>query len=326
MTRTLRTTTKRWGIEICASIPLPLTLFAAGVFMCVAYIKEGGPVWGVAVFVVWAIVLMARAVADLLSLLWNKIVIDDQAISGHIDEECFSLRWKEVIAVWDSTTQNQSCLNLGARDGKITIPLKFFNEKLLRDLIHLHVAPKALEKDAIKRMPGYQVRDAANERVIRQAADESLRVGGKAFLKVLAWGAALLFLYLAAWCWLTGKGAASLLFLFVAALQTYLILATTGSIEMNRDSVTYITSISRRRIGWDEVTEVETDWNEAALVFIGPNKRLKVIGPRLWSGKDKERMLRLFSAQVENRGIDVKRRYIAIWHLNKNTKVKSKSQ
>jgi hypothetical protein len=217
-------------------------------------------------------------------------------------------------------------LNVGARGGKVTIPLKFFNGKLLRDLIRLHVAPEAFEKDAIKRMPGYRVRYAANERVIREAADESLRVVGKALLKGLGWVIALLFLYLAAWCWLIGSGAASLLFLLMVALQTHLILGAAGSMEMNRDSVTYITPISRRRIGWDEVTEVETDWNEAALVFIGPNKRLKVIGPRLWSGKDKERMLRLFSAQVENRGFDVKRRYTAIWRMNKNTKLKSKSQ
>jgi hypothetical protein len=325
MTHTLRTTAKRWLIEICTSVSPPLYLFAVSVLLCFAPFK-GERGWVEAVFVVSSIVFLVKTVADTLSLLLNKIVIDDQAISGQINEECFSMRWKEVIAVWYSTTQDQPSLNVGARDGKVTIPLKFFNEKQLRDLIRLHVPPEAFEKDAIKRMPGYRVRHTANERVIREAADESLRVGGKAFLKVLAWVIALLFLYLAVWCWLTGKGAASLLFLFVAALQTYLILATTGSIEMNRDSVTYITSISRRRIGWDEVTEVETDWNKGTLVFIGPNKRLKVIGPTFWSGKDKERMLRLFSAQVENRGIDVKRRHTSMWRLNKNTKVMSKSQ
>ena len=279
-----------------------------------------------AVVVVASIVLLVKEAADTLSLLVNKIVIDDQAISGQINEECFSLRWKGVIAVWDSTTQYEPCLNVGARDGKVTIPLKFFDEKLLRDLIRLHVAPEAFEKDAIKRMPGYRVRHAANETVIREAADKSFRVGGKAFPKGLGWVIALLFLYLAAWSWLIGGGAASLVLLFVAALQTRLILGAAGSMEMNRDFVTYITPISRRRIGWDEVTEVETDWAEVTLAFIGPKKRLKVIGPRIWSGKDKERMLRLFSAQVENRGIDVKRRYTAIWRLNKNTKLKSKSQ
>jgi hypothetical protein len=268
---------------------------------------------------------LVKTVADTLSLLWNKIVIDDQAISGHINEECFSLRWKEVIAVWDSTSQYQPCLNVGARDGKVTIPLKFFNEKLLRDLIRLHVAPEAFQKDAIMRMPGYRVRHSANERVIREAADESLRVGGKAFLKGIACVVVLSSLYFAVWFWPIAKGAVSLLFLLMAALQTYLILAN-GSIEMDRDSVTYITPIGRRRIGWDEVTEVETDLNKGVLVFIGPNKRLNVIGPTFWSGKDKERMLRLFSAQVETRGIDVKRRYTVIWRLNKNTKITSKSQ
>jgi hypothetical protein len=326
MTHTLRTTAKRWLIEICASISPPLYALAMSVFLYFLPFKEGGRGWIVAVIVVVSIVILVKEVADTLSLLLNKIVIDDQAISGQINEECFSLRWKEVIAVWDSKTQYEPCLNVGARDGKVTIPLKFFNEKLLRDLIRLHVAPQAFEKDAIKLMPGYRFRHAANETVIREAADKSLRVGGMAFFKGLGWVIALLFLCLAAWFWLSGIGAVSLVFLLLAALQTHLVLVAAGSMEMNKDFVTYITPISRRRIGWDEVTEVETDWTEAALVFIGPNKRLKVVGPRLWSGKDKERMLRLFSAQVENRGIDVKRRYTAIWHPNKNTKVNSKSQ
>jgi hypothetical protein len=324
MTHTLRTTAKRWLIEICTSIYPPLYLFAVSVYLCFAPFK-GERGWLEAVFVVSSIVLLVKAVADTLSLLLNKIVIDDQAISGQINEECFNLRWKEVIAVWDSTTQDQPSLNVGARDGEVTIPLKFFNEKLLRDLIRLHVPPEAFEKDAVMRMPGYRVRHAANERVIREAAYESLRVGGKAFLKGMACVVVLASLYFAVWFWPIADGAVSLLFLLIAALQTYLILAT-GSIEMDRDSVTYITSIGRRRIGWDEVTKVETDWNKGSLIFIGPNKRLRVIGPTFWSGKDKERMLRLFSAQVENRGIDVKQRRTSIWRLNKNTKVKSRSQ
>src|SRR5262249_24070773 len=162
-----------------------------------------------------------------------KIVIDDQTISCRINKERFSLRWKEVIAVWDSTTQNQPCLNIGAHDGSVTIPLKFFDEKLLRDLIRLYVAPEAFEKDAIKRMPGYHVRDVANERIIRQAADENLRVGARPLLKALGWVFALLFLYLAVWCWLTGEGAASLIFLLLTALQAYSFL-TAASIEMNK--------------------------------------------------------------------------------------------
>jgi len=324
MTYALRTTAKRWGIKLCVSAPIPLVFFAlGGAFLYFESNTADGRFWFVVAMIVLYGVELATAI---LPLLRNKIVIDDQTISGRINKERFSLRWKEVIAVWDSATRNQPCLNVGARGGKVTIPLKFFDEKLLRDLIRIHVAPEAFEKDAIKRMPGYHVRDAANERIIEQAADESLRVGGKALFKGLAWLFALSFLYLAVWCWLNGKGAASLLFLLLAALQTYLILATGGSIEMNKDSVSYVTTLTRRRIGWDEVAEVETDWNEGTLVFIGLNKRLRTLGPTFWSGKDKDRMLRLFSAQIETRGIDVKRRYTVIWRLNKNTRIKSKSQ
>jgi hypothetical protein len=263
-------------------------------------------------------------VLSLLPLLRNKIIVDDQAISGRIGDNRFSLRWKEVIAVWDSTTQNQSCLNVGARDGAVTIPLKFFDGKLLRELIQLYVAPEAFEKDAIKRMPGYHVRDAANERVIRQASDESLRVGAK-FVKGVAWVCALLFLLAAVWSWLDGAGKASLLFLIFVALGAYLILAS-GSLEMNKDSITYTTPISVYRIRWGEVTEIEIDLNGGNLVFIGQNKRLSALGPSCWSGKNKERMLRFFSAQVETRGIEVKQTQKAMWRLSKNTKIKAENR
>jgi hypothetical protein len=323
MTHTFRTTAKRWVIKLCVSTPIPLFFFAfGGAFLYFESNTADGRFWFVVVIIALYVI---ELVTGILPLLRNKIVIDDRTISGRINKERFRLRWKEVVAVWDSMTQNGPCLNVGAHNGQVAIPLKFFDEKPLRDLISLNVSPEAFGKDAIKRMPGYHVRNAENERVIRQAAEESLRVGGKVFFKLLGWLFALLFLYLSGWFWLTGKGAVSLLFLLLSALQTYLILAT-GSIEMDRDSITYITPISIRRIGWDEVIEIETDWNEGNIVFIGANKRMNAPGPTFWSGKDKERMLRLFSAQIETRGIDMKRRYTVIWRLNKNTKIKSKSQ
>ena len=68
----------------------------------------------------------AFMVAGILPLLRNKIFIDDQSISGRIDKDRFSLPWSEVIAVWDSTTQGQPCLNIGARDAGITIRAEVF--------------------------------------------------------------------------------------------------------------------------------------------------------------------------------------------------------
>jgi hypothetical protein len=68
------------------------------------------------------------------------------------------------------------------------------------------------------------------------------------------------------------------------------------------------------------------DLNGGNLVFIGQNKRLSALGPMVWSGKDKERMLRFFSAQVETRGIEMKQTQKAMLRLSKNTKLRSKSQ
>jgi hypothetical protein len=320
MTRTLRTSAKRFGVKFCTSIAIFLPFFALSAYLYFNSSNGEERFWGVIGLVLWP----AAMVAELLPLLRYKIVIDDQTISGRINKERFSLRWKEVIAVWDSTTQNQPCLNVGARDGKVTIPLKFFDETLLRDLIRLHVAPEAFEKDATRRTPGYHIRDAANERVIGEAADVSLRVGSR-FVKGLGWVCGLLFLFFAVLSWLGGAGKVSLLFLIFVALGAYLILAS-GSMQMNKDRITYITPIGVYRIEWDEVTEVEIDLNGGNLVFIGHNKRLSTLGPAFWSGKDKERMLRLFSAQVETHAIEVKQTQKAMWRLNKNTKVKSRSQ
>jgi hypothetical protein len=104
-----------------------------------------------------------------------------------------------------------------------------------------------------------------------------------------------------------------------------LILAS-GSNEMNKDFIAYVTPISLYRIGWGEVTEVEIDPLGGSLVFRGRNKVLSALGPSYWSGKDKEQMLRLFSAQIGNRDIVVKETLKVIWPPNKNTKIRSKSQ
>ena len=320
MTRILRTTAKRWGVKLCTSTAIFLPFFALYVYLYNYSSNTEERSWAVIGLVLCPLLM----VANLLPLLRNKIVIDDQTVSGRINKERFNLRWNEVVAVWDSTTRSQPCLNIGAIDGGVTIPLKYFDEKLLRDLIRPHVSPEAFEKEAIKRMPGYDVQDAENERIIRQAANESLRVGSK-FVKGFGWGCGLFFLLLAVWFWLNGEGAESLIFLIFVAMGAYLIL-TGGSMEMNKDGVTYTAPFRVHKIGWDEVTEIEVSETGGSLVLIGQNKRLSALGPRYWSGKDKERALRLFLAQIETRFIEVRQTQKAMWRLSKNTKVRSKSQ
>lgn len=315
MTHTLRTTAKRWSIKLCTSTAGSLlfcSLYGYGYF-------ESSNAKGRLFCVIGLILFSVLMVLGVLPLLRNKIVFDDQTISGHVCDNRFSLRWRDVIAVWDSTWLRHSILNISASDQRIRIPLKFFDEKLLRDLVRLHVAPEAFEKDAIKRMMGFRVRDAVNDRIIEEA-NESLRVGAKS-TKWVAWVCGLLFLLATAGGWLVGAGIVSSFFLIFVALCAYLIL-TSGSTEMNKDSITYTTPTGVYRIGWDEITEVEINPLGGDLVFTGHNKVLSMLSPYCWSGKDKERMLRLFSAQIGNRDIAVKEMLKVIRPRNKNTKTK----
>jgi hypothetical protein len=249
----------------------------------------------------------------MLPLLRNKIVINDQTISGRVNKARFSLRWKDVIAVWGWMALEQPYLIIGARDQELAIPLDFFDEKLLREMIRLHVTPEALKKGAIKRMPGYQFR-----------ADESFRVGARVF-ELLGWACWLLFLLMGVSSLLAGHEKTALLGMALAVPGVLMVLGS-GSVEMNKDSITKSTAIGDSRIAWDEVTEIEIGLDGARLVFIGRNKRLVALGPAFWSGEDTGQMLRLFAAQVETRDIDVKRTRKVMWRRNKNTKIKSKSQ
>jgi hypothetical protein len=311
MTHILRTTAKRWVISLCEVIFFALFVFAY-CFAPSSYRLIGeGHLWGLVVLAVVSSVLVLFV--NIAPLLRNKIVINDQTISGRINKARFSLRWKDVIAVWGWMALEQPYLIIGARDRELAIPLDLFDEKLLRELIRPQVTPEALKKGAIKRMPGYQFR-----------ADESFRVGARVF-ELLGWACWLLFLLMGMSSLLAGHEKTALLGMALAVPGVLMVLGS-GSVEMNKDSITKSTAIGDSRIAWDEVTEIEIGLDGARLVFIGRNKRLVALGPVFWSGEDTGQMLRLFAAQVETRDIDVKRTRKVIWRRNKNTKIKSKSQ
>src|SRR5262249_38841329 len=160
-------------------------------------------------------------------------------------------------------------------------------------------------------------------RVIGQT-DTSLCAGAK-FVKGVGLVCGLISLLFAVWSWLDGEVTVPLFFLLFVALGAYLILAS-GSTYMNKDSITYITSIGVYRLRWDEVREVEIDPFHGNLVFIGQNKVLSMLGPSCWSGKDREQMWRLLLAQIETRDIEIKEIMKVIWPSNKNTKIELKGQ
>jgi len=104
-----------------------------------------------------------------------------------------------------------------------------------------------------------------------------------------------------------------------------------GSIEMDSHSVRYKAPWAHYSMRWDEVERIEAESDDPdpryqalgkmALVFVGENKRLSILGPGYWHGRDRAQMFRLLEAQIEERGIEVRKSRAALWKLPKNTKV-----
>lgn len=94
------------------------------------------------------------------------------------------------------------------------------------------------------------------------------------------------------------RGMSLLCFGFVA-LAIYVILSS-GSMHINSDSIKYYLPLRSYKIKWNEVQYIEIDRQGSNIVFGGENKRLAMIGPAYWSGKDRIDTHRLIKAQIEN--------------------------
>jgi len=104
----------------------------------------------------------------------------------------------------------------------------------------------------------------------------------------------------------------------------------TGAIEMDSYSVLYKTPWAHYSMRWDEVERIEAEPDDPdprylalgkmALVFVGENKRLSMLGPSYWRGEDSAEMFGLLESRIEERGIEVRKSRAALWTFPKNTK------
>jgi hypothetical protein len=140
-------------------------------------------------------------------------------------------------------------------------------------------------------------------------------------VKVVAWICITFFLFCAVMSWRAGQGRLSPFFLIFVALGIYLLLFS-GSVEMDRQTVTYRTPLAQYHIGWDEVSHIEIDRQGGNIVFCGANKRLAALGPMFWTGKDKMEMLMLVASQLDERGIKTHQTEKAMFRRSKNTKLR----
>lgn len=107
-----------------------------------------------------------------------------------------------------------------------------------------------------------------------------------------------------------------------------------GSIEMDSQLLRYKTPWAHYVMRWDEVEAIEVEPDDpdvrhralgkAALVFVGHDKRLSMLGPSYWRGDDREEMSDLLQSQIVQRGIEVRTARAALWAFPKNTKAPRK--
>lgn len=93
-----------------------------------------------------------------------------------------------------------------------------------------------------------------------------------------------------------------------------------GRTEMSEEVIMHKSLYGRFRIKWDEVQEINTDRMGNTILFKGKGKQLAIPGTSFWSGKDKKRMMELYSRQVKMREIPVKYTQAAIYAISRGTR------
>jgi hypothetical protein len=141
-------------------------------------------------------------------------------------------------------------------------------------------------------------------------------------LKVFGWIGISLFGALAVGSLVSGEFGVTPIFLLFAAVGAFLVL-TTGELSMNSETVTYNTPLGKYQMKWDEVKQIEMDFQRYAVVFYSQNRneRLAVAGPAYWSGSDNGDMEQLLSQEVQKRQIPIKQSMRAPYTMSRNTKV-----
>ena len=122
--------------------------------------------------------------------------------------------------------------------------------------------------------------------------------------------------------WRDGARGASLVFIFFIGLGIFLLLFL-GPLEMNDKFIRHTVPLGCWQMDWDEVEKIEVAPKEGGdMVLHGKDKRMAIPGTTLWSGKEKERMIEFFNAEVKKREIKTERTKRAAFQMSKNTKTR----
>src|SRR5215207_4247559 len=133
--------------------------------------------------------------------------------------------------------------------------------------------------------------------------------------KVVGWVGVAFFLFCGVAASRAGAQGASLLFFGFVLGSVYLILSS-GSMQMDSDYIRYHLPLRSYEIKWSEVKYMEIDSGGGNMVLVGENKRLAMVGPYLWSDKNKRRTLWFMGEQMEKHGIEIRPTWKAMFRLS----------
>jgi hypothetical protein len=137
---------------------------------------------------------------------------------------------------------------------------------------------------------------------------------------VISWGSIAFFLFCAVMSWRDGQTAVSPFFLIFVAFGIFLLFIT-GVVEVDSETIAYVTPLAKYQIKWNEVEKIEVGEKGSGIVFYGTNKRLYIIGVGYWSGIESGEALDFFRYQIKRRNIPVKQTWAADYKLSKNSKL-----
>jgi hypothetical protein len=140
-------------------------------------------------------------------------------------------------------------------------------------------------------------------------------------VEVIAGLTVVFFTLCSALSWWAGQGGVAPWFLIFVALGA-LLLVKAGSVEMNQEFISHKNLWARHLLKWEDVDRIEMDAQGGAMVFLGGEKRLALLGPAYWSGRDKTELLALLACMIEEKKIAVRQTRSALFKLSKNVRAR----
>jgi hypothetical protein len=262
---------------------LLVTFTIASIFLDKSLLRYVGFIFGL-------VMIITTVRNELIPMLRTWISIDDEALSGQMKQGAFKVHWKNIaVARIFKDLRNQSHLFLVVSNDALDISLKYLASAQTWQMVQEHIIPTALDDKTYAHWLGEDENppkpDLETANPVQNPAI-SLRVRPKRWVMLFGCFGLVLFLSGTVMSLLArAGGGVTIIFLLFAAIESMLVLP--NAVVMDSDAVTLMIPLfGRFRIRWSEIRKIETDPMGSWLIFYGENKRLAIMGPLYWSGKD----------------------------------------